>query len=421
MITHKKAANAVGGKTARACDACLRKRARWYCAADDAFLCQGCDASVHSANQLAGRHDRVRLGTASLKLKIPSQTIEETNSPSSSVWHQGFTRKARTPRNRKDKRESIGIFPLVPEMGSEEASFDDNEEQLLYCVPVFDPFSIELCNVSNEVEPQNILATDNSRHDKPCELGNIHGLLPSDMELVEFAADVESLLGKGIDEGSCGIEGLGLIDCKEEDGILGVCFERNSRVKVEEEEEEEVGDIIACHLDPGFDMTRETIDWNFDYESPATCEEEVCEKAVVGADTKVFKCENGERNILLKLNYDNVITNWNNQGRCPWIDGIRPEFSADYWPEFMGMVGSAGVDNGGKVGSSDGGREARVTRYREKRRNRLFSKKIRYEVRKLNAEKRPRMKGRFVKRASSFGGAPPALTAAVSPYKLVNK
>lgn len=52
----------------------------------------------------------------------------------------------------------------------------------------------------------------------------------------------------------------------------------------------------------------------------------------------------------------------------------------------------------GQVG--DGGREARVTRYREKRRTRLFAKKIRYEVRKLNAEKRPRMKGRFVKRAS---------------------
>jgi hypothetical protein len=52
----------------------------------------------------------------------------------------------------------------------------------------------------------------------------------------------------------------------------------------------------------------------------------------------------------------------------------------------------------------DGGREARVLRYREKRRTRLFSKKIRYEVRKLNAEKRPRMKGRFVKLATAGGG-----------------
>lgn len=37
-------------------------------------------------------------------------------------------------------------------------------------------------------------------------------------------------------------------------------------------------------------------------------------------------------------------------------------------------------------------REMRVRRYKEKRHNRLFAKKIRYEVRKLNAEKRPRLK-----------------------------
>ncbi|KAH9309364.1 hypothetical protein KI387_037275, partial [Taxus chinensis] len=52
---------------------------------------------------------------------------------------------------------------------------------------------------------------------------------------------------------------------------------------------------------------------------------------------------------------------------------------------------------GGRNYKSCGGREARVKRYREKRRSRLFSKRIRYQVRKLNAEKRPRMKGRFVK------------------------
>lgn len=42
-----------------------------------------------------------------------------------------------------------------------------------------------------------------------------------------------------------------------------------------------------------------------------------------------------------------------------------------------------------------GQREASVLRYREKRQSRLFSKRIRYQVRKLNAEKRPRMKVTF--------------------------
>lgn len=37
-------------------------------------------------------------------------------------------------------------------------------------------------------------------------------------------------------------------------------------------------------------------------------------------------------------------------------------------------------------------RAAKVLRYKEKRQSRLFSKRIRYEVRKLNAEKRPRIK-----------------------------
>ncbi|GLJ30570.1 hypothetical protein SUGI_0605290 [Cryptomeria japonica] len=44
------------------------------------------------------------------------------------------------------------------------------------------------------------------------------------------------------------------------------------------------------------------------------------------------------------------------------------------------------------------GREARVLRYREKRKNRKFEKTIRYASRKAYAETRPRIKGRFAKR-----------------------
>lgn len=43
-------------------------------------------------------------------------------------------------------------------------------------------------------------------------------------------------------------------------------------------------------------------------------------------------------------------------------------------------------------------REARVLRYKEKRKNRKFEKTIRYASRKAYAENRPRIKGRFAKR-----------------------
>ncbi|KAG9137456.1 hypothetical protein Leryth_019879 [Lithospermum erythrorhizon] len=45
-------------------------------------------------------------------------------------------------------------------------------------------------------------------------------------------------------------------------------------------------------------------------------------------------------------------------------------------------------------------REARVLRYREKKKNRKFEKTIRYASRKAYAEKRPRVKGRFAKRTN---------------------
>ncbi|KFK32611.1 hypothetical protein AALP_AA6G266600 [Arabis alpina] len=49
-------------------------------------------------------------------------------------------------------------------------------------------------------------------------------------------------------------------------------------------------------------------------------------------------------------------------------------------------------------------REARVMRYREKRKNRRFEKTIRYASRKAYAEMRPRIKGRFAKRTDSSRG-----------------
>lgn len=48
-------------------------------------------------------------------------------------------------------------------------------------------------------------------------------------------------------------------------------------------------------------------------------------------------------------------------------------------------------------------REARLMRYREKRKNRRFEKTIRYASRKAYAETRPRIKGRFAKRADHDG------------------
>ncbi|KAB2069418.1 hypothetical protein ES319_A08G094800v1 [Gossypium barbadense] len=74
-----------------------------------------------------------------------------------------------------------------------------------------------------------------------------------------------------------------------------------------------------------------------------------------------------------------------------------------------------------QVGGMD--REARVLRYREKRKNRKFEKTIRYASRKAYAESRPRIKGRFAKRSETdnevdhmYNSASSAATAAAFMY-----
>ncbi|KAK4423570.1 Zinc finger protein CONSTANS-LIKE 16 [Sesamum alatum] len=441
MVSDRKLANAVGGKSARACDNCVRKRARWYCAADDAFLCQSCDASVHSANPLARRHERVRLKTASISsFDDGSKAGIQISVPS---WHQGFTRKARTPRQKKpgkltDNSEEgnnrIGHpLHLVPEICSEEQSHEENEEQLLYRVPIFDPFVAELCTSANSAEVfTNTFQTNDEENkqgfgheskaaaaanDFSQEMNHLHGFLPSDMDLAEFAADVESLLGKGLEDESFHMEELGLFDCDEKGKELQECaFLPSGRVKVEDEE------LMATvhennHLDVEFDVGRETFELKFDYGSPVACEEEDIKaqnEETIGSTSKTF----------LRLDYEGVLSAWDDQ-KSPWTTGERPNLdSCDCWPDHclgtsgaMHVYGEMGTMSGQAAAMGDGGREARVSRYREKRRTRLFSKKIRYEVRKLNAEKRPRMKGRFVKRSNFAPPAPASASAAAFSFK----
>ncbi|XP_057486526.1 zinc finger protein CONSTANS-LIKE 16-like [Actinidia eriantha] len=392
MGSNKKLANAIGSKTARACDGCIKKRARWFCAADDAFLCHSCDASIHSANPLARRHERVLLKTET------SQDWHREESPMVNLvssWDRGFTRRARTPRpgkksiHRAGEGTRLNSHSHVPELGSGDTSNEDNEEQeqLVYRVPKFDQF---------------VTGGDESK-----VLG-LNRFFPSEMDIAEF--DVESLLGKGLDgEESFGMESLGLLDWREKDSTSMEGFLGGGRIKVEDEVE------MNSIINNQFDVTKELpFELDFDYEEEENCKvgggriiiEESGEGKKSG-EVKMMK----KRKILLRLDYEGVIMAWANQ-RSPWTSGGRPVLdTGECWPDCMGSCGrvhhpygEVGL-MGGHSAIGDGGREARVSRYREKRRTRLFSKKIRYEVRKLNAEKRPRMKGRFVKRAS-FAAAP---------------
>ncbi|KAK4781550.1 hypothetical protein SAY86_015652 [Trapa natans] len=421
MIIDEMTANAVGGRTARACESCLRRRARWYCTADDAFLCAGCDASVHSANQLARRHERVRLEvappplpTSSVKShRRPVRSLSGDDSVTVPAWHGGFTRKARTPRKKGLGADGGLITKLpspgdhVPELSGEfdvsTASIDDSDDfQCL--VPVFDSFAEE----------------------GDCDLIGVGGgeaggldmglLLPSEVDLEEFAVDMESLLeevGKD-DEVRTG-------EVKVKDELL----EKDNML--DDDDDSDMSVLRNLGVGGGWDEGAEVAaDWDLEYRMPFGAAEagrgdefqEEKPAVMVAARDQTDNLGGGsnsegkQRKMLLRLNYEDVITAWVSH-RSPWTSGCRPDFWPDHgWPKCTGSYASDVHDQqsyGDQVGlrghplaGDDKGREARVSRYREKRRTRMFSKKIRYQVRKLNAEKRPRMKGRFVKRTPPF-------------------
>ncbi|EOY29267.1 CONSTANS-like 4 [Theobroma cacao] len=77
--------------------------------------------------------------------------------------------------------------------------------------------------------------------------------------------------------------------------------------------------------------------------------------------------------------------------------GVVPDGSA--MTDISNPYGRGAESTHQTVQLSSADREARVLRYREKRKNRKFEKTIRYASRKAYAEMRPRIKGRFAKRS----------------------
>ncbi|XP_010524282.1 PREDICTED: uncharacterized protein LOC104802388 [Tarenaya hassleriana] len=114
----------------------------------------------------------------------------------------------------------------------------------------------------------------------------------------------------------------------------------------------------------------------------------------------------GRPSLALKLDYEQIKEAWSDKGSL-YVDGEPPQTVPDlHAQEGAGMSVWAVPEMEETERARRGRREASLLRYKEKRQSRLFAKRIRYEVRKLNAEKRPRLKGRFVKRAETEAQGP---------------
>ncbi|KAK8564726.1 hypothetical protein V6N12_058309 [Hibiscus sabdariffa] len=165
----------------------------------------------------------------------------------------------------------------------------------------------------------------------------------------------------------------------ELEGILGI----------ENEENIPANEKIHDHL--SWDL----MDWEIRFQSEEEIDEDEVDNhrqvaAVKTGNMGFWEGVEKKDSLNLNLNYEHVLDAWSDRGPILADDYPISMASNGY---YMGEVPVMEPEERRR-------REASVLRYKEKRRNRLFSKKIRYQVRKLNADKRPRLKGRFVKRVS---------------------
>ncbi|KAG2318808.1 hypothetical protein Bca52824_012021 [Brassica carinata] len=292
-----------------------------------------------------------------------------------------------TPRGSCKRNNSSTFHGMVPEISvGDQTDGSEVEEQLICQVPVLDPMVVEP-KIHFPKMRSGVMMDD--QEDKDNAESCLNGFLPTNVELEDFAADVETLLGHGLDTESYTMEELGLSNTE----MFNV-----KKDEIEDEEKTKVMNMnlgILCDDDQDDRDGTMPFDLNFDFDSQNTYKEDATKNVESSGECVKVKEEEEEeeqKNVpMLSLNYDQVISTWGGQG-LPWISGGPPELDIN-------------ISGSSVVSLRDNGREARVSRYREKRKTRSFAKKIRYEVRKLYAEKKPRVKGRFVKRASLAASA----------------
>ncbi|RWW31016.1 hypothetical protein GW17_00004386 [Ensete ventricosum] len=322
-------ASAVGAKTARPCDGCLRRRARWFCEADDAFLCEACDVSVHSANPLARRHRRVRLKTASFSGFL-STTEDGLSDHAMPAWLHGCKRKPRTPRGKPGAAgaPTTGkVEPLVPDLEalSAEENQINEEDQLLHCVPILDPVLAVLFSQphhdhadASDTEAKPAVQLSEQAHVSAVPTADgLWGFHASDLELEQFTSDMEVLLGSGLDSDSFCIDGLGWMNST-------VVDDSNEQVKVEVDM-----DVAGTSSDfrMEIDLPNDALDIGFDSQMMAVEVDE--HKPLKQAEAAA------KRKMILRLDYEAVAAACSSNVLSLWIDGVRPEFDPnDSWPDF---------------------------------------------------------------------------------------
>ncbi|KAJ0042443.1 hypothetical protein Pint_18881 [Pistacia integerrima] len=341
-----------GNSWARVCDTCRAAACTVYCKADMAYLCAGCDARVHAANRVASRHERVFVCEACEQ--APAAFLCKADAASLCTACDADIHSA-NPLARRHQRVPILAISgstygprangpteqerLFGQGGDEDEDDDDDEEE-----------AASWLLLNNPAIARNGGNNNNNNN-------NNNGFL--------FVGEVD--------------EYLDLVDYNGETQYVDQYNNNNQQQQQQQysfAQKGYVGDSVVPHVQCEVKDQQQHHNNDFqlglDYES-----------------SKATYSYNGSISHSVSISSTDL--------------GVVPESTSDISishsrppKRTIDLFSGPPIQMPPQLTPMD--REARVLRYREKKKSRKFEKTIRYASRKAYAETRPRIKGRFAKR-----------------------
>ncbi|GAA0161378.1 hypothetical protein LIER_17707 [Lithospermum erythrorhizon] len=341
-------------KWARICDTCQSVPSTVYCRADCAFLCTGCDARIHASNQAASCHERVCVCEACEN--APAAFLCKADAASLCANCDSDIHSA-NPLARRHHRVPILPIPgnLFGVSQEENEGFLNQEE-----------------DHNDEVDEEAtswLLLNPVIKNNKQITLNNLFGGESVDeyLDLDDYNSDQQNQF--------LGVEQYQNDDHHQHQQQFCVPDPKNNQndsVKPAQGEEIKNHQFIH-HQHQQEQPNYHTFQLGLDYEAPNT-----------------------EHGYPASYSHSVSVTS---------LDvGVVPESSMSEGSISNPRQAKGTIDlfsntpNQIPTQLNKMDREARVLRYREKKKNRKFEKTIRYASRKAYAETRPRVKGRFAKR-----------------------
>nr|BAJ08368.1 Hd1 [Oryza sativa Japonica Group] len=359
------AANRVASRheRVRVCEACEQAPAALACRADAAALCVACDVQVHSANPLARRHQRVPVAP------LPAITI-----PATSVLAEAVVATA-TVLGGKDEEVDSWIILSKDSNNNNNNNNSNSSNNGMYFGEVDEYFDLVGYNSyydnnnndnsnSNSSNNDNDNDNDNNNNSNSSNNGMYFGEVDEYFDLVGYNSYYDNRIENNQDQQ------YGMHEQQEQ---------QQQQQEMQKEFAEKEGS--ECVVPSQITMLSEQQHSGY---------------GVVGADQAASMTAGVSA-------YTDSISN--SISFSSMEAGIVPDSTVIDMPNssILTPAGAINLFSGPSLQMSlhfsSMDREARVLRYREKKKARKFEKTIRYETRKAYAEARPRIKGRFAKRS----------------------